>query len=137
MSQLDRIEAMLTELLELNRNAAVRDATASLSSQMAEAVALTKKIAAQQALDAAVTDQIPEDDPGVSREPIVQKPESKDGKPLPFVQPKPEAEHRPDQTGGVPAVKAGKSDPASPKNWAGVPKWEEGRRPVEIVPGRK
>jgi len=123
MTQLDRIEAMLTELVEI----AKRD---SLGAQMREAVAAVNEIKAAQMIP-----DIP-DDPGVSREPVVDVPTAKDGKPLKFKQPATEADHRPDQTGGVPAVHAGKKDPASPANWAGVPRWEKGREPVTIVPGR-
>jgi len=119
MSQLDRIETMLTELLELHR----RD---DLSERMAKAMEQVAEIQRAQQLAAIPTSpaEVPQEAPDPTKDPP-DKPQT--------IVPEPEAKH-PDKFGGAQGVKVGKPDPASPGDFIDVPYWEKGRepRPVEL-----
>ena len=104
MTQLDRIEAKLDRLLEAQ-------STTALSTAMTAAVEQT--LAIKKAQESSIAPIEPEH--------VVP---AGAGAVQPYV------EHASsDMTGDIPAVKAGKTDPASPKHWAGVPQWEKGREP--------
>ena len=107
MTQLDRIEAKLDRLLEAQ-------STSALSTAMTAAVEQT--LAIKEAQRKALAPVEPEHELPAGAGAIQPYREHASSDPR-------------DMTGDIPAVKAGKADPASPRHWAGVPQWEKGREP--------
>jgi hypothetical protein len=109
MSQLDRIEAKLNKLLDMQT-------ADTLSKRMDKALEQVADIKRQQQAATAPVEPI---------EVAVASDEAN-------------APSKPaDQFGDAPPVHAGKPDPASGPKWVGVPQWEKGREPRPILKGAK
>ena len=121
-TQLDSIEQKLNEIGAKLDKLVKAQSTIALSDAISKAVEQTLKIKAAQE----------ESKPEAPATPKVDKPTAEPGETLPYKEHSKTAKHRPDQTGGAPPVKVGKSDPDSPSHFDGVPQWETGREPRRV-----